>query len=304
MQTILLPIDFSPPSRHAFQYAARLGSQFGSKVILLHVYSPETVEPFAPLFFQKALMNQQEDIALSHFEELRKDLSSDIAEKISLEFRLIMGPVVQEILTLSEQIKPNLIVMGMRGGNYTLQKIMGTVTHSVIQQSFFPVMAIPETSAFSEIRNIAYATNFEQDDIKAIGQVLQFSRKMKAKVHCIHIRKNGNTDNEYKQQILQKAYQHDLIMDTIDFDTLDYTNVVEGLNHFVDIAEIDLLVLLTHHRGVFSQIFYSSNTRKMALQAKVPLWIFQIGHVPPYPMGNSKENRKLPASNDPMHGAT
>ncbi|MEZ4776745.1 MAG: universal stress protein [Bacteroidia bacterium] len=282
MQTILLPIDFSPPSRHAFQYAARLGARFKSKILLLHVYSPETIEPFAPLFFQKAMMDQQEDIALSHFKELEKDLPQELSEKITLEFRINMGPVTEEILSLSEKIQPDMIIMGMRGGNYALQKIMGSVSLSVIQRSCFPVMVIPELADFFPINNIAYATNFEQDDIKAIGQVLRFSRKMKARVHCIHIRQNGNTDNEYKQQILKKAYQHELVMDAIDFDTLDYASVVEGLNQFIDNTNIDLLVMLTHHRGVFSQIFFSSHTRKMTLQAKVPIWVFQMGHIPPY----------------------
>ncbi|MEZ4829741.1 MAG: universal stress protein [Bacteroidia bacterium] len=298
MQTILLPIDFSPPSRHAFQYATRLGARFGARILLLHVYSPETLEPFTPPFFQKAMMNQQEDIALSHFRELENDLAPELAGKVTLEFKITMGPVTEEILAISEEIRPDLIVMGMRGGNYALQKVLGSVSLSVIQRSCFPVLIIPEIAGFSMIENIAYATNFEQDDIKAIGQVLRFSRKMKARVHCVHIRQNGNTDNEFKQHILEKAYQHELVMDAIGFDSVDYPSVVEGLNHFIDTANIDLLVMLTHHRGVFSQIFFSSQTRKMALQAKVPIWIFQMGHVPP--PGNKAETevdirKNLPA---------
>src|SRR5881396_1631347 len=37
LKKILVPIDFSDPSKKAFQYALRLAEQFDSEIVLLHV---------------------------------------------------------------------------------------------------------------------------------------------------------------------------------------------------------------------------------------------------------------------------
>ena len=43
LKKILVPIDFSDMSKHAFQYALRFAEQFRCKIVLLHVVEPETV---------------------------------------------------------------------------------------------------------------------------------------------------------------------------------------------------------------------------------------------------------------------
>lgn len=41
LQKILVPIDFSPASTNAFDYALRLGEEFGGQLTLLHVVPPD-----------------------------------------------------------------------------------------------------------------------------------------------------------------------------------------------------------------------------------------------------------------------
>ena len=43
LKKILVPIDFSDMSKHAFQYALRFAEQFRCKIVLLHVVEPEAV---------------------------------------------------------------------------------------------------------------------------------------------------------------------------------------------------------------------------------------------------------------------
>ena len=43
LKKILVPIDFSDMSKHAFQYALRFAEQFGCEIVLLHVVEPETL---------------------------------------------------------------------------------------------------------------------------------------------------------------------------------------------------------------------------------------------------------------------
>jgi nucleotide-binding universal stress UspA family protein len=49
LKKILVPHDFSPPSRKAFNYAYRLAKEFGSHLILLHVLEPVSSRGFIEL---------------------------------------------------------------------------------------------------------------------------------------------------------------------------------------------------------------------------------------------------------------
>ena len=46
LKKILVPHDFSPPSRKAFKYAFRFAKEFGSHLILLHVLEPVSSRNF------------------------------------------------------------------------------------------------------------------------------------------------------------------------------------------------------------------------------------------------------------------
>lgn len=276
MKKILVAIDFSPASRNAFLYAANMGADLGAEVTLLHAYSPAVIEPYMPSSLQKAMIDNQEEMALDHFAEWEEGIQKEVREEINLDFQIVLGPAVEEILIASEKLNPDLVIMGMRGGNHLTPKILGNTVTGVVQRSLFPVLVIPEKVSYRHIENIAYATNFEHEDIRAIDEVLNFAEPYGAQIHCIHIQKNGSPGNVYIRDILKRAYQFDLTMHNLDFETINYPNVVNGLNKYVDSHQIDMLVMLTHHRGIFNQLFHSSYTKRMALQTQVPLWIFQM----------------------------
>src|SRR5262245_60582691 len=49
LKKLLVPIDFSPMSKQALQYAVRFAEQFGCEIVLLHVIEPMTAIAGAPL---------------------------------------------------------------------------------------------------------------------------------------------------------------------------------------------------------------------------------------------------------------
>ena len=281
MKTFLVPIDFSPPAKNAFLYACRLAAEVKGKVKLLHVYSPGSVEPYAPIYFHDEMVGRREELALSYLAEIEKEIPLEILSNIDLGFDLELGTPVDEILRAVRTKKPDLVIMGMRGGGFMQKKILGTVTNGVIARTTAQVLVIPENCQYKKFNKIAYATNFEHEDIFAISEMLSFTRLMGAELHCIHVQKEGEQEVEsvYKQEILKKAFQHEWRMNTINFENISYNKVIEGLNLYIEKEEIDLLVMLTHSRGLFSRIFHQSHAREMALQTEVPLWIFQTSKV-------------------------
>ena len=279
MKKILVAIDFSAASQHALEYILRMTERMEREVNLLHIIPPAPADGFAPYYMDSSILEQQQEKAMEKLASLLEEMKAFIGPSIKIKKWVKVGLPGDTILKTSKELETNCIIMGNRSGSRFLKTILGSVASSVIQRAEVPILLIPENYQFKKVDRIAYATNFEKDDISAIEQVLAFARKQDAQLHCVHIRKSGNLEDVFKLEILKRAYKHEITLQEIAFETLDYPSVIQGLNHFIELKDIDVLVMLTHSRGIFGQIFHSSETKKSAMQAKVPLWIFQMGHI-------------------------
>lgn len=276
MKHILVPYDFSPIARNALQYAINLARQYQSKITLFHAYSPASIEPYMAVYMQDALLNQREELALKQFQELKAEIPYKWLQTIQLEFKITLGPAVEEIVRTCNELEPDLIVMGMRGGHVLEKKILGSTVAGIVQRINKPLLVIPENVEYEAIKNVAFATNYEEEDTKVLDWLLQFAKFYDAKVYCLHILKNGNAGEEYKRIILERAYRHEIIMHNLEFDTMEYEEVVGGLNRYAVENNIQMMVMLTHHRSLFSQIFHKSYTKRLVLRAEIPLLVFQM----------------------------
>lgn len=273
---LLVPIDFSPASINAFQYAVRLAQPFGASVRLMHAYMPSIVEPYMAVVMQEALIKQQEGIALTHFGSLAETVPPEILSDISLDYVIRMGMTTDEILEACTEFEADHIIMGMRGSNVMQKKLLGSTTAKVVQKANCPVVIIPEEVHYQPIKNIAYATNFESEDPRIIDVLVDMAKVYQASLQIVHIRQQGVQIDSYKQDILQKAYAFDAQLRNIDFDLIDYPNLIRGLSHYIETHHIDMLGMLTHQRGIFGNLIHPSQTQKMAIQSPVPLWAYQI----------------------------
>jgi len=276
MKTVILGIDFSPASLNAFRYVAGMLQPYGSRLVLVHVYQPQMLEPYVDFGMQTALLQQHTELALHHFEELKSCLPDNHREQLKLEFRLELGTASEVLRNVSQEILPDLLVVGACGGNSLEKKLLGSTATALVQRTDFPLMIIPDQATYDGLERVAYATDYEEDDIRVIDEVLFFAKQNHAKLFCVHIRENASLKEAYQQEFLKRAYYYDLTHNNISFDALAHHDVVEGLKHYAQLGDIDLMVMLTHHRGRIGQLFHRSHCRDLALQTHIPLWVYPM----------------------------
>lgn len=281
MKTLLVPIDFSPASHHALRYACQWGRSYRARIVVMHVFQPPMSEPYMDYSLQANLLMQQEELARERFDQWIEEMPVEIRQEMQISFRVEMGFPGEEIMRVAREISPDLIAFGMQGGNPLVKKLMGSTVTSVLQRTEFPVLIVPETCNFDQFKHIAYATDYLEDDIRVIDEVLYFARKHHAKLSCIHVRTKPDTvKDDYKNELLKRAYYYDMTHDHIDFRVINHEDVVTGITHFVNWKEIDLLVMLTHHHSGIGKLFHHSNSREMALLTHIPLWVYPMKRQP------------------------
>ncbi|MDX1907090.1 MAG: universal stress protein [Bacteroidia bacterium] len=276
MKMLLVPVDFSPAACNAFEYALRVSHPFKSRVTVLYVYQPPMAEPFAEFALQAELYTQEEALARERFERMVHDLPPALVQERQIEFQMEVGFSALEIQRVAQELMPDLIVMGMRGGSPFAKKILGSTTTSLLQRTAAPILVVPEHATYEGLKHIAYATDYEEDDIRVIDEVLYFARKNQARLTCLHVNTAAEEKNTYKQELFRRAYATEIAQDSIAFRTLQDDSVVDGVMDFAQEAHVGMIVMLTHPRTRIGQIFQYSHAREAARVTPVPLWVYPM----------------------------
>jgi nucleotide-binding universal stress UspA family protein len=139
-QTILVPVDFSACSDAAFKVAQRLAQQFGSRLVLLHVWEPPR---FADGSSGATVSGQPiADYARRQSEpkmtELLNQLPPGLRERTHAEFDI--GQPWERLLARAKQC--DLTVMGTHGHTGRVRSLAGSVAESMVRLSPKPVLTV------------------------------------------------------------------------------------------------------------------------------------------------------------------
>lgn len=143
-EKILVCSDGSENAARAGKAAAELAWKFGAEVILLNVVNP------APLLapYSMAIEAAPNAGAIIEFAKegqravLQKAAEPFAGEGIALKTRAEMGQTVDTILSVAEDEKTDLIVMGSRGLGGFQRLMLGSVSDGVLRHAQCPVLIV------------------------------------------------------------------------------------------------------------------------------------------------------------------
>lgn len=286
--TVLVPIDFSNYSFKAALLAFEIARKLKSRMIFYHVVpQPDffTIPYSDVVAFDSGLyehMKEREEQANENFQAFLAKLTNYIGAKnwedIESEHMIKMGYPEDDILYFTEKHPPRLIVMGIKGPSEAQYDIMGSTTAGVIYKSKVPVLVIPEKASLlnlASLKNVVYATNFDEKDLISIEKLLGLLKPFDAKVYCLHV---GDTNQkewtearlESMSNLLKKKHpdaQIECVM-------VHGTDILTDLENYIEKNDIDILSLTTHKRNMITRIFNPSIARKMVFHVKTPLLVF------------------------------
>ena len=143
---ILIAVDDSSYSDQAVNYGVLLAKNLGSKITLVHVdeipnSSPYSADPLlneSPAMIPE-LMHIQEEASKLLFIKI-KEQHGDVVE-LSTVTRI--GRIQDEILSVAEDCKADMIILGTHGRTGFDHFISGSVSESVARKAKCPVLIIP-----------------------------------------------------------------------------------------------------------------------------------------------------------------
>jgi nucleotide-binding universal stress UspA family protein len=140
IKSILVPLDFSPPSKKALNYAVKVAQQFKAKVTLLNVVEPVAMPDFAASFPLAMENDELMATAKGHMEHLVKAsrVPRGIVEKILVRF----GRSFHEIAEAARTLKVDLIIISTHGYTGLKHALLGSTTERVVRHARCSVLVV------------------------------------------------------------------------------------------------------------------------------------------------------------------
>ncbi len=255
INTILIPMDFSPAAEKAMQYALHLVENDESICLtLLHVTKTKLTEE------QKASIE-------SRFEERMAGFALLPNIKIALVFKV--GELIASIVLAQKEYAADLILIGTRGAK-TMDDSDETATSELVITADCPVLVVPEFTNLFSIKTIVLALDNNQiDDSFALGVLHDIARKFDASIHVLTIsNENSKSMTNHVNDATLEYY-----LETLNFQHVAHKSVdiEKGIISYIKENEIDLLVILPRNHAKKSKPSTGSLTRLLSLHTDVPL---------------------------------
>lgn len=276
MKRILFPTDFSETATNAFVHALEFANSIDGELVLLHAFD---LPVFDSQYFPENYMLIYESVELSQFEVFKDELPKlhAIAEKrnlnsIKMTHRLMDGGLTFAIAKAIKDDQIDYIIMGTEGATGWSEVLLGTHTTAVISDVSIPVFSIPSKVKFKPIKNIAFTTRFRPKDKTALKNVLEITKKMKAKIKCLYVK----TDSSDVSKETIKEWEEEFANEPLEFHVVLSEDIKESILDFIMFKDIDVLSMLTYKRNFFENLFHHSLTKDCAANLEIPILAIPI----------------------------
>ncbi len=271
MKAILAPIDFSPVSKNAARYAAKLAAAIKGELMLLHIVQmPVTYgEIPMPISSYDEILDQ----AKHEMHLFVKTLSTEMNNELPIHYDIKVGSPLYEIIQEAAERKPLLLVMGTRGLGSLERFLLGSTTLSTVKECGVPVLVIPEDQQYQGIRRLGLASDFHEVVEKTPDQYINHLLDiLHAELHIIH---NNPDYHEYEPAVMEEG----LLLDTMfsrakhRFHFLHNEFNEESIINFAEDHDLDWLMIIPKKHGFFDELFGHQHTREFVLHATLPILV-------------------------------
>jgi nucleotide-binding universal stress UspA family protein len=280
MKKILVPTDFSKTSITAAEVAADIAQKDGSTVLFLNVIEEATDGSFnvggevAGNDFRQNLYN------MKLIEKAKKQLDKLQADSrfanVKTKGILRLGNPFHGMREIITEQKVDLVVMGTTGKTKLEEVLVGSNTERVIRYSRSPVLTIHKKPANTNFKNIVYATAMSKEE-EVFSKIVRRAQELyKSTIHLVRINTPGDFQADYTVKTYMEKFAKKLQLKNYTINVFNDYTPEDGIIHFADSVDGDLIAMATHGRRGFAHVLTGSVAEGVAGQATRPVLTFVV----------------------------
>lgn len=190
IRKILFPTDFSDASRAALDHALLWSELHEAELLLLHVLSLRTADPFHPEHHFPEPDELEERLHSLAEGEMSKLLAAHQERPLSIRKSVSRAPEVERgILETADAEDCDLLVMGTHGRRGPAHLLIGSVTAEVLRRSDRPVLVVPSRDGrtASHLKRVLAAIDFSASSLSAAKVARELAAGTGAVLELFHV---------------------------------------------------------------------------------------------------------------------
>ena len=274
MKKILVPTDFSDCADSAVELGFAFAEFFDAE---LHLYTCIDISS------KWLRVSEKEQADLMKEKQLEKNANTLLnvwrekatEEGIQLKTIVSAGKFLDD---LEEQVQKNdidFIVMGSHGVSGKEEYFMGSNTQKAVRKLHVPIFVIKNPLKEYAFRNVVYASSFNVSDREPFQRFLDFIKWFSPEtIHLLTI----NTSGWFGQpSLLMNEAMADFkeMCKHYSFETQTHfykdIGVEQGVRHFAEENNADLIAVSNHNRHPLKRIFSGSSVEALVNHCEVPV---------------------------------
>ena len=266
MKKILITTDFSENSKNAAEYAVSLFGIEDAEYMLINTYSEPRAVTTVVVSLNDFLRKESIDGVKKQKEELLAKF-----EGIKIESQTYYGAPANTIKALSINESIDFVVMGTKGASSFENFLIGSNTLEVIKNVDVPILMIPLKCAYAGMKKLAIASDLHKlNHSGLINPLVQIAKQHNAEICVLNVHLN---DTNYDEALEGFELHNELEGLEHSFHQEVNSDVANGIESFVDSANIDLLAMVARRHNFFERIFTKSITQELSKLAHFPMLI-------------------------------
>jgi nucleotide-binding universal stress UspA family protein len=274
MKSILIPTDFSETAQNAANYAIDFAKQLQvNHILLLNCLQPVMMADSMSVFSIIDNVDVLQQVAEQQLQNESKRLKDLAPLHITIQTKCILGSIengVQEVIDTNDVV---YIIMGITGGSMLKEKLVGSNTISIAQNTNLPLIIVPADCTYEVITRTMLLCDYRDMD-KSLPEkpLLNFLETVQSAVDVLNF--DPNFKREEDEAAFEKFYVHQMLRKFSPNYTYSLRNDVEdAVNDLAEINNVQLIINVAKKHGWLYSILHPSFTKKLAFHTKIPLMV-------------------------------
>ncbi|MEZ4937840.1 MAG: universal stress protein [Crocinitomicaceae bacterium] len=281
MKKILVPIDFTPCSESALNYAIGIAKNTNTEIHLVHAVELDYTFTGGNLYGARLSELEMADNPFKQLKEVFERADELLVEllevhkgEVKYKTSILEGDLVGELLAYSLENEIDLVVMGSHGVRGLNTLILGSNAQKMIRLSKVPVIVVKEKSSLAMFRSIVYTSDFREEQLNnSLNYIKTISEFYKSDLHLLYI----NSPNKFEESDVVDERMAKVVEDhqlkNATFSTYNSVWIEEGILKYIKKYQPDLLVINTHGYKGLKKIFHHSVAESVAHAIDIPVMI-------------------------------
>lgn len=271
MRSILVCTDFSPASIHAATYAASLALSLKANILLLHVRPSVESYNQAPVAEVEAAAAESANFQM---EQLVAEMRRSAGQNLQVDQQVEVGDFFSFLYAICARLDPQLVVFGSQGTTAAERFLLGSNSIHAMKNLDWPLITVPPTATWRPVHRIGLASDFEQSPQSLpADKIREFVEATQASLHIVHV---GKSKEVSTQTVSETTKMQNLLQDLEPrFYFIAGDSVEDGIHHFCDAHQIDILMAFPREHGFLGDLFHKSVSRRLLLTSQIPVMVLR-----------------------------